>query len=311
MRRIAVVSAALVVFLVMSGAARADSVEDYLRRSAAADFGGRQITTCDTPDGSRTAGLEIAQRDGVTTVRSSAEGDVQVRMSGGSFSVASDEGNVATSAVVSVPAPEGRYLVTRVESVETLGRDARRISVVDDQGVDRASMTFDAETGALLVARIRNADGSAYCDVRMVEFTENPMRLDMGAETGAEHTLESIDPPEGFPGSVAGFTRLETFVWDEGGVVGYYSDGLFSFTLLATERPVVLTDASVSATTIDGGDYVRWFGAGQAIYVWDTESGGLALYGDLPLDLQEQVLADLPNPQRIGVLARWWRNLFG
>lgn len=311
MRRVALASVVVVGLVAVPGVASAGTVEDYLGRSATAEFGGRQVTTCETPDGARTAGLEVVQSAGVTSVRSSAEGGVQVRMSGGSFSVASAEGSVATSAAVSVPAPEGRYAVTQVESVEALGREARRISVVDDEGVDRASMTFDAETGALLVARIRNADGSVYCDVRMVEFTENPVVLVADPETIAEYTLESIEAPEGFPESVAGFSRLETFVWEEGGVVGYYSDGLFSFTLLATMRPVVLDDAETVATTIDGGDYLRWFGAGQAIYVWDTESGGLALYGDLPLDLQEEVLAELPDPQRIGVLARWWRNLFG
>ena len=62
---------------------------------------------------------------------------------------------------------------------------------------------------------------------------------------------------------------------------------------------------------VDGGEYVRWFGAGQAIYVWETSEGGLAMYGDLPLDLQDQVLDALPEPARFGILARWWRNLFG
>lgn len=59
------------------------------------------------------------------------------------------------------------------------------------------------------------------------------------------------------------------------------------------------------------GIYARWFGAGQAMYVWESEQGGMALYGDLPADLQTAVLDELPAPHNVGMLGRLWRNLFG
>lgn len=314
MSRRPVATALITLLVLLPATASAEPLEPYLERSGLAEFAGQQVITCETPAGTRASAVELSQIDGVTTARSAAGGSTQVEVAGGSFSVITDEGTVDTSAALSEVVPHGAYTVSRVERVDALGRSARRVTVVDEAGLSRASMTFDLETGALLVSRVRNADGSIYCDIRMVEFVESPLaNATTVASAASQRTLAAIDPPPavGFPESVAGFSRVETFEWDQGGVVAYYSDGLFSFTLLATMRPVVLEDASAVQVTIDGGDYVRWFGAGQSIHVWDTELGGLTMYGDLPLDLQEIVLEELPDPNRIGVVARWWRNLFG
>jgi hypothetical protein len=313
MKRLVVGVVAFASLMAVPLGAGAAPLEPYLERAGKAEFSGQQVVTCETPSGSRTIAIGLNQIDGITTARSAADGSTEVQVAGGSFSVVSDEGTVDTSAAVTAAVPEGLYTVSKVESVTALGRPAQRVTIVDDGGLARATVTFDAETGAMLVSRIRNADGSIYCDTRMVEFSESARQASSRTANSSQDNLESADLPEGLelPEQVAGFSRVETFAWERGGVVAYYSDGLFSFTLLATMRPVVLDSETADAVTIDGGDYVRWFGAGQSIYVWDSEAGGLAMYGDLPLDLQEAVLAELPDPARIGVLARWWRNLFG
>jgi hypothetical protein len=313
MRRPVVVAVACASLMAVPGGAWAAPLEPYLERASQAEFSGRQVVTCETPSGSRTIAIGLNQIDGTTTARSAADGSTEVQVAGGTFSVVSDEGTVDTSAAVTAAVPEGLYTVAKVESVTALGRSAQRVTIVDGAGVTRATVTFDTETGAMLVSRIRNVDGTIYCDIRMVEFSESAQPAPSRTANSSKDNLESADLPEGLelPEQVAGFSRVETFTWERGGVVAYYSDGLFSFTLLATMRPVVLDSDTADAVTIDGGDYVRWFGAGQSIYVWDSEGGGLAMYGDLPLDMQEAVLAELPDPTRIGVLARWWRNLFG
>ena len=174
-------------------------------------------------------------------------------------------------------------------------------------------MTFDTATGALLAARIRNADETIYCDIRMVEFTAGAGTAEIPDAATSTSRLEPVDSPDDprLPEDVAGFARLETYEWDKGGVVAYYTDGLFSFALIATDRPVVLDDSTAEAVEIDGDEYVRWFGAGQVIYVWETTNGGVTMYGDLPLDMQAGVLEGLPAPQQQGVLTRWWRSIFG
>jgi len=37
----------------------------------------------------------------------------------------------------------------------------------------------------------------------------------------------------------------------------------------------------------------------------------MALVGDLPPDLHETVLSDMPHPQDPGLFRRFWRALFG
>ena len=39
--------------------------------------------------------------------------------------------------------------------------------------------------------------------------------------------------------------------------------------------------------------------------------GGMALVGDLPPDLHEAVLSEMPHPEDPGFFRRWWRSLFG
>lgn len=316
MRRRSVTIVAAVTLSMALGplAALAEPLEPFLQRSASAEFTGEQVVSCETPDGTRNVGIEIAQADGVTTARNTVGGAEEVRLAGGSFSVTGDDGMVGTSAALSQAVPAGAYTVSQVKNVRVIGRSAQRVTVVDADGAVRASMTFDLETGALLAARIRNADDSIYCDIRMVEFEAvDAPALASDATAGATSTLQAIDSPDDvrLPEDVAGFARLETYEWSRGGVIAYYSDGLFSFALLATDRSVVLEDAQAASVVVDGDEYVRWFGAGQVIYVWETAAGGVTMYGDLPLDLQEAVLDELPAPQRPGVLARWWRQIFG
>ncbi len=315
MRRRGLVIAIAVVAILLGAplAASAEDLEPFVERSAQADFTGQQVVSCDTPDGTRSVVIDLVQADGVTVARNAVGGDTRVRVAGGSFSVVTDDGISGTSASLSQPAPVGSYRVTRVENATMLGRQAQRLIVSDADGLTRATMTFDLETGALLAARIRNADGSVYCAVRMVEFDDQAPNVADDLPAEAQRRMETVGAPDDarLPEDLAGFSRLETYAWDRGGVLAYYSDGLFSFALLATDRAVVLDDSGARAVQVDGGEYVRWFGAGQAIYVWETADGGLAMYGDLPLDLQDQVLDALPEPARFGILARWWRNLFG
>lgn len=301
---------ALIGSMAISAPALAEPLEPYLERSAVATFAGEQVISCNTPDGSRAAAVELVHVDGITTVRPAAGGAGEVRVAKGSFAVMTGGGSVGTSAVTAASLPTGQYLVSLVEQVEALGRPAQRLTVVDAAGLDRASMAFDDATGALVEATILNDDGSTYCEIRMVDLLDTPTPPAVDA-AASSLTLRAVEPASGLPEEVAGFSRVESFGWDRDGVVSYYSDGLFSFALLATPRPLVLDAATAAPVTLDGGDYVRWYGAGQSIHIWDSPVGGLAMYGDLPLDLQQRVLSELPRPEMIGILSRWWRNLFG
>jgi hypothetical protein len=246
-------------------------------------------------------------------VRAGEGSDTTVEVGAGTLAVTRPDGTTGTEVGASGEAPRDRYRVAGIAEVDMLDRPATQVTIADAAGVERARLAFDVVTGALLSSRISNADGSVYCETEMIRFEEGGDGSARTGDAAAVVRLEAVDPPADgrLPHRVGGFLRLDTYAWGDGGVIAYYSDGLFSFTLLASDAPVELDAEGVSELTAASGSYARWFGAGQAIYVWETDDGGVAFYGDLPLDLQEEVLADLPAPDRPSLITRWIRTLFG
>lgn len=290
----------------------AAELEPYLERSGAAEFSGEQVISCNTPDGARDMVVDMSQTAGMLSVRSGSGSAVAA--GDGVLSVTGNDGSSQGATVGETMAvPAGRYQALPTGPVEMLGRRAEQISITDAAGLERARMTFDLDTGALLSSEILNSDGSVYCESQMVSFS--PGGLSSAAALGPDptRTLEAAEKVDVAitPDQLGGFVRLDSYAWGREGVLAYYSDGLFSFTLLHTRRPVELqTDGAVTVAGADGA-YLRWYGPGQALYVWESAAGSLALFGDMPLDLQEAVLAALPQPADTGVLIRWWRSVFG
>lgn len=177
-------------------------------------------------------------------------------------------------------------------------------------------MVVDLDTGALLESETLNGDGSTYCHTEAIEFT--PVQpVESGAFIPVDLTtarrLQSADPNRVLlPEEVAGFRLADAYEWDdEGGTMAYYDDGFFSFAVVHSRRPFAVDGLDSEQYEHSGGTYARSFGPGWSLYVWETERGGLALYGDLPLDLQEAVIEGLPAPNRPGFFTRLWRRLFG
>jgi hypothetical protein len=87
--------------------------------------------------------------------------------------------------------------------------------------------------------------------------------------------------------------------------MAYYSDGYFAFALYSVKGRFSV-DAIAEARAWEGelGTYQRWFRPGTMTLVWDTTAGGMALHGNLPVDLAEMVLAGLPEPSRPGFFSR-------
>lgn len=292
--------------------AAAEDLGSYLERSARAEFTGEQVITCDTPDGVRDAVVEVAQADGTLAVRSTIGDGPAVRAGSGVLAVVDEDGRLDGAKLERVGAvPVDRYRGEPVGVLELLGRSAEEVSVHDPAGSERARMAFDVVTGALLRSEVLNGDGSVYCRSRLVEFTAGASVTAVPAEE--VRRLEPVEDVDGgvMPGELGGFDRVDAYAWGEEGVLAYYSDGFFSFTLLHTPGPVRLDAAGAVTVPAGRGSYTRWFGPGHVLYAWETALGGLALFGDLPLDLQDTVLDELPPPQDSGLLTRWWRRLFG
>jgi hypothetical protein len=111
------------------------------------------------------------------------------------------------------------------------------------------------------------------------------------------------------PETLGDFERLDVYEDEEGFTFAYYSDGFFSFAVFQT--PATVAAGTGSLVTVGERPYIRSFGAGNVTYAWETRSGGMALVGDLPPDMHEDVLSGLPAPQDPGLFRKLWRNLFG
>ncbi len=301
--------AAFVVVFSLFGAAPAiaDDAIDWIERSHEAVFDSAQVVTCQTPDGQVDGVFEVS---GTGLGVQAGQGEDQ-RFYGANGVFATTD----SSQAIGVPTDEHEALGSAYSSIEVTserfdGRRTKAFNLFRDELL-RATVAFDFATGALLSMTTFNGDGSEYCAVETTSFRQPIGLSEQLALAEADTELERIEPdPVLAPSSVAGFVRLDTYRWRETGSASFYSDGLFSFTLLSAPTAFSLSDSDASDLETKGGSYRRLFEPGRSTYVWESEMGGMSLVGDLPMDLQEAVLAELAPAERPGLLTRLWRRLF-
>lgn len=297
----------LILTLGPATAAAATDLEEILTRGQEASYSAEQVISCSTPDGSRSALVRIEQANGDLRVSSSVADHMEVTAGDGGWALTRAGGLVAV-AIVDGSNAKGASLYTVEEGgeVEYLGRSASAFLLVRD-GEPRAELVVDDDTGAVMEAVSLDADGDPYCRRRFISIDTSATMTSGGMDMTASPAtpVEGTDLPEG----VAGFELLDKYR-DEGGVsFAYYSDGFFSFALFKTPALVLLPEATV--VEFGSGTYARTFSAGQVSYVWETKDTGMALVGDLPPDMHEAILDEMPHPEDPGLLRRWWRALFG
>lgn len=308
MRR-GLVLAVVVVVLVPAISAGATELDDLLEQSRDATYTAEQAISCSTPDGVRDAVVRISQSGGEITVASSLGDDVEVKTGDGDWTLSRHGGVVSSTSVGSEESDiEPLYVVEDLGETAALGRDATAYRLVRN-GVVRAELVFDEESGAMMATTTFTEDGETYCQRRFISFdpTDPGSDVDTAAET------EEIAPSEpvetSLPESIAGFERLDVYEDQLGFRFAYYSDGFFSFAVFETPTMVRLEEGGVYE--LAGEEYRRSFSPGQATYAWEARSGGMALVGDLPPDLHDDILSALPTPQTSNIFRRLWRSLFG
>jgi len=289
--------------------ASAASLDELLERGGEASYSAEQTINCSTPDGPRDAVVTVAQEGGEIRVGSTAPEDVEIIAGSGGWTL-SRGGEVVSSASVE----SGEDPVASLYAVEDggkalyLGRPALTYDLLRD-GAPRARLVFDSDTGAMMAATTLYADGAVYCDRRFVVF-DPAAPIPAPTDPGPGGELTPVVKAEiGLPESAAGFRRLDAYEDDDGLAFAYYSDGFFSFAVFTT--PAAVTLPAAADAELGGVVYRRSFTPGQVVYAWETRDGAMALVGDLPPDLHEPVLAELPEPSEPGLIRRWWRRLFG
>jgi hypothetical protein len=286
-------------------AAAEGDLASYFERAAAAEFSGDQVLACNTPVGLRNSAASIAQKAGVLYISAGVDGAPAVSAGAGLLAVTGPAGAATAVQVAAATKPPVGYQVSAAEEVKYLERLADRLTLTTD-GKARVRLTFDQETGALLRSETLNADGSVYCTTRMTSFLSETPQVPASSSGEVRKLEKDTDfPEEVFPVRLGAFRRLDVYGWNHDGEMGYYSDGFFAFALYHVPGRFSVTDISdAKIWTGKLGDYSRWFRPGTVTLVWDTEEGGVALHGDLPVDIQATVLAELPAPSRPNFLDR-------
>jgi len=298
----------LALVVIPTSGALAAELDELLVQSRESSYAAEQIISCSTPDGVRDAVVWVAQSAGEIHVGSNASQDRQIAAGNGLWTLSDNDAVVSSAAVDSVSdGPGPSYAVVDGDSITFLNR-AATVHRLERDGVLRATLVFDDETRAMVASTTYTAEGDVYCERRFVSFDPEDPGYERTTASGADALISSGTTPS-LPELVAGFDRLDFYEDSDGLRFGYYSDGFFSFAVFETPRVVELPDAR--AVNLLGASYERSFTAGQVTFVWETTAGGMALVGDLPPDLHEAVLEDLPVSGRPGIFRRLWRSLFG
>lgn len=299
----------LALTLLPATAAWGTNLDELLVRGQEATYSAEQTISCSTPDGVRDAVVRITQQGGELHVSASVTDDVEVAAGSGTWSMRRGDGVVAQATVGAAGkgTTEPLYTVAEERAVEYLGRAAMSYLLIRD-GQPRGELTFDDQTGALVEAVTFTVDGEIYCERRFISLdTEVTTTADVKKSTQEASPVSAVEA--NLPDDVGGFQLLDQYEDEDGIRFAYYSDGFFSFAVFETPNAVELPEAQ--AVEFEGGTYLRVFTAGQVTYVWETEAGGMALVGDLPPDMHEEVLSAMPHPHDPGFFRRWWRSWFG
>jgi len=295
---VAMVATILVIPTLPAAAAEGD-LASYFERAAAAEFSGDQVLACNTPVGLRDSAAHLAQRDGVLYISAGVDGAPAISAGAGMLAITGPAGSATAVQVVAATEPPVGYQISAAKEVTYLQRSADELTLTTG-GKARVRLTFDQGTGALLRSETLNSDGSVYCTTSMTSFVSSVPKVPTGTSVAARKLEKDTDfPAEVFPVKIGTFRRLDVYGWNNDGEMGYYSDGFFAFALYHIPGQFSVTDISDARTwTGELGKYSRWFRPGTVTLVWDTAEGGMALHGDLPVDIQSAVLAGLPAPGR-------------
>lgn len=305
-RRLA--SVLLVGSLVVAGlplTAQGAELSTYFERAATAEYSGDQVLTCKTPVGIRDTAAVVQQRDGKTYVRAGVEGAPTVSAGAGTLAAQGPGGATSTIEFAAATRAPSGYTMSAEEQVTYLNRLADRVTL-SIGGKNRVRITFDRETGALLRSETLNSDGTVYCTSKLTSFVAGRPEI-TGATGGGGRKVSQVSEFSAavFPAKLGSFRRLDVYDWNDVGEMAYYSDGFFAFALYHVDARFSV-EAITEARQWRGkaGSYWRWFRPGTTTLVWDSAEGGMALHGDLPVDMQTAVLDGLPGPTKPNLLSR-------
>jgi hypothetical protein len=310
-RRLVTLMLAVGVVVAVPAVAGADEpLERYLVDGAAAEFAGSGVVMCEWGGGMAAVSYSVVRSGGMTMVEGTGG---HVMVSAPMMAVRSDsewrslEVDGAASWALSP-----RYSMGEVQATTRLGRSAHTLSIMEG-GLTRARLIIDAETGVALHTEVYDGDGRVFRTASLTEFVPGPIDYpDRPSMVGEQRMIPSIDAVGSLPASAGGYRQVDTYGGPAGSVQGFFTDGLFSFSVFESKRmelPAAFAEAS--DFVVGGHSYRRIVTASHVWLGWSDADRTYILVGDLPPDHLEAALADMPEPGEPNVLVKMWRRLFG
>lgn len=266
----------------------------YVTSGANAHFSARQTIACLDDDALVDNTVDVTSM-GSVTVLSDPLAQLTV-LTGGSVATGPVSGPIATVTVTGSAPELDDYAVTGVVTEERNDRATEIVSLGKD-GVDRARLWIDADTGVIVHRELLAADGSVSCVADLVEFepSDTPMQASIPFDLRAEVTETIYDPVSTeFPSVLAGLDLVAAYPV-AGGEVGVYGDGVFTMAVMrvAGGHPDSVSSADQSPSQ-----------------VWESDGVSWAVVGFLPHDMLQEVMNGLPAPEDANPFVEGWRILF-
>ncbi len=308
-RRLVLVAASVALLISLpAGGAVAAELEDVLDEASGSTYTASRLVVSVWGGQTQVSREFVEHADGMEMVRR----DTNWSMVGnGKAATMGDEPTGVTFLTHQQPNATSRYTINEYGKATHMSRLCRIVEVMEGDIV-RARLVVDDRSGALLIQELYSGNGGLYrrttlSDFRAYRVYEAPM-------DGADVPMEIVMPEESdvLLDSAAGYQLVDAFSAPGGSEQGFYSDGLFRFSLFVLPVQTVVSGfEEPMAFVTESGVYDMVPTAHAARLHWSDGSNQFVLVGDLPPDHLGDVLGELPAPDAGGMWSKWWKRLFG
>ena len=307
-RLVTVASVAAVTVTLIASGASADELTDYLERAHQSTYSANRLVVSVWGGQTQISSSFVEHSQGMEVIQV----DSTWSMIGNGTAMTMDDTPSGVAFVSrSEPITTGRYVVSDVTQVTHMGRTCELVRVMEGDAV-RARMLVDVRTGAPLITESFTDEGKVFRRSSLQNFLAYRTYSGPSSTGGAEYDIVMPGASDGLPEAIYGYRLVDVSEAPGDSEQGFYSDGLFSFSLFVLGDVSSVTGFETPIPLItETGVYDLVSTAYDVSVHWTDLTNHFVIVGDLPPDHAVEVLAELPAPNARSAFAQWWHGLFG